>query len=395
MKKVLSLFITLFIILATTTIAILYSDGWRINKNALLENEENESVVLKTGMLAVRSIPDAAQILLDGKQITATDNTISSLKPGKYQLQVKKDGFELWQKEVQIYPELVTDITAILVLQSPKLEPLTNSDVRAFGLSSNQNQIAYLTKNHKTPGIWVLPLQGSTLNLFKTDTKLLISDNLYATPSLGEEILWSPDDKEILVKLNDSGYLLYETPTGIDKPIQPEALTSKQDVMDRWLKTWKENFLVNKIKDIEKLSPANDIIEMAHNTTYGNWSPDNDKFFYIKGAEGSYQLYVYNTDNPLPIDENRLTNPLAITDKDLTHIYWYSDSYHLIIVEGKEDSDLYTIHLLRIDGSNNIPIYTGTLKSPQAYPTPGGNQIIVTTTLKEEAPQNLYGITLR
>ena len=170
MNKVITLFGAFFAITITTTLAMLYGDGWRINKGFVTNDAENKSIIIKTGMLAIRSVPDAATVYIDGKRITATDTTISSLKPGNHKLEVKKDGYEVWKKDINIYPEVVTDITAVLILQSPKLESLTSSNVNAFGISTNGNKIAYLTQNHKKPGIWILPLTGSTLNLFKTDS---------------------------------------------------------------------------------------------------------------------------------------------------------------------------------------------------------------------------------
>jgi len=400
MKKVTSLLLTLFAITAATTVALLYSDGWRINKGSLTTDpDDNQSIIIKTGMLAVRSMPDAAQIIIDGKTLTATDTTISSLKPGTYTLEIKKEGYETWKKQVNIYPEVVTDITAVLVLQSPKLESLTNSDVNAFNLSSNGNMIAYLTQNHKKPGVWVLPLTGSTLNLFKTDAKVLIEDNAFGKPSLGEDIWWSPDDSELLVQLNKDGYLLYETPEISTKSSKPINVTSKDDIFARWQTQWEKDFLKEKLMTFPELTVPDEIVKKASESTYSNWSPDNDKFFFIqepKTSDDKAQLMVYNLDNPLPIDENRLTNPMQIEDPDNTYIYWYTDSYHLITVEkSKESENQYTISLLRIDGSNKTPIYTGALTTPRAFTTPGGNQIIVRTSLKENSPDNLYGITIR
>lgn len=398
MNKATSILLTFFTMLATTTVVLLYSDGWRINNGSLTENgKDNQSIIVKTGMLAVRSSPDAAQILIDDEIITATDSTISSLAPGKHKLEIKKDGYEVWQKEVNIYPEVVTDITAILVLKSPKLESLTNSDVSAFNISTNGNKIAYLTQNHTKPGIWILPLTGSTLNLFKTDSQVLIEDNIYARPSLGENIWWSPDDKEILVQLNENGYLLYETPDIKSANLNPINIIKKEDVFDRWKNEWQKDFLNNEIKTFATIKASNEIINQALLSNYSDWSPDNDKFFFIKPNvenQDISDLYVYNLDNPLPIDEKRLTKAMEITNPDDTFIYWYTDSYHLVILERVPDTNQYTVSLLRIDGSNKTPIYTGILASPKAFSTPGGNQIIVMASLKEGSAENLYGISI-
>ena len=110
-------------------------------------------------MIAVRSIPDGAKIYIDEKLITATDDTTTNLIPNKYVLKVEKEGYETWKKEVNVYSDLVTDITAVLILQSPKLEPLTNIDVSTFALSNSKNNIIFTSANPTQPGLWLLPLK--------------------------------------------------------------------------------------------------------------------------------------------------------------------------------------------------------------------------------------------
>ncbi len=424
--------LTITSLLLITALTILYSDGWRINLFA--DNDNNKKIdrprIEKTGMLAVRSIPEGAKVYLDGKSITATDDTITSLKHGKYRLEVKKEGFETWAKEVEVFPELVTDITAVLVLQSPKLEPLTNTDVTAYAMAHNYNNIAYITKNHEDPGIWLLPLSGTPINLLKNDAKPLVEDNEHASPSLGEDLWWSPDDKEILVKMNNNGYLLYEIKQESSDSI-PKPITNVNNVYDRWQKEYRTNFLNDKIKEVVKTEDFPKWLADDLQNYDSVWSPDENKFFIIKSqkylknnneelqessntkgkSENSTQkentkdtdretneidVIVYNNENPLPVGEKRLTIPIKITNPDKTNIYWYSDSYHLIIVtENNDVPNLYTIELIRIDGTNRTTIYSGLLASNKAYPTPAGDKITVLTSLKENSPTNLYGISIR
>ena len=398
MKKITNLVLTMSFLLFVTTATVLYSEGWRLGS---LENNTSQkpSVVVKTGMLAVRSMPQGAKVYVNGKAVTATDDTISSLKIGKYKLKIMKEGFEIWQKEVEVFPELVTDITAVLVLRSPRLEPLTNADVKAFDLSANRNNIIFLTKNHEKPGIWILPLTGTPLNIFRNESRLFISDTPLATPSLGESIEWSPNDKEIAVRMNPTGYLLYKVSDQTKTNMIPTSTTDMESIRKEWTKQWKKDFFTKKMADIsEKYSPPSWLMKAAldYKTV---WSPDDEKFFYLAldtENPSVFDVVVYNAEDPLPIDEKRINFPIKVANPKLTKIYWHSDSYHLILVE-KENTktNYYTISLIRIDGTNQTTIYTGYLANDQAYSTPGGNKIIVMTSLKENSLNNLYAISIR
>lgn len=399
MKNIASLLLTTASLILITLGTVLYSDGWRIN----LSGKKDTELVHKTGMIAIRSIPNGAKVYVNNILTTATDDTIASLIPGDYKIKVEHDGFETWEKTLTVYPELVTDITAVLILQSPRLEPLTNADVKAFSLSSNQNNIAFLTKNHKEPGIWVLPLTGSPLNLFRSSSRLLISDTDNASPSSGEKLWWSYNDKEILVQMNTNGYLLYDISNQTTGKTIPISITDVNSVFKKWDEEWKSDFLANKIDALSN-SKNQEVPQSILNklkTEKSTWAPDDEKFFFINKNEvskGKANILIYNSESPLPIGEKRIYDSIEINDVDNTKVQWYSDSYHLILVEKVNSADpknIFTISLIRIDGTNKTPIYTGELASDQAYATPSGDKIIVLTSLKENSQTNLYAIAIR
>ena len=396
MKDLISKLISGFILVFITVLTVMYSEGWRINPSTT-NSEGVKNTLVKTGMLAVRSIPEGAKVYINDELITATDDTISALKPEKYKLKLIREGFEPWVKEVEVYPELVTDITAVLILQSPRLEPLTGSDVKAFNISNNQNSIAFTTKNQSNPGIWLLPLSQTGMNLFRNEAYSLVQDTALQAPSLADQLTWSPDDTEILVKMNEKGYLLY-TLTGTNKPTEATTIADPSEVQSRWNEYWKTNFLQEITPTLtEQKIPQNLFAKL--NDTYGKWSPDNKKFYTIEQSENepkTSSLVVYNSEIPIPVGEKRLYTTLNNIDPINTKIYWYSDSYHLILVEKVIDrQDYYIVSLIRIDGTNKTTIYTGNLASNEAYSTPGGDKIIVLTSLKENTPNNLYSISIR
>ena len=408
MKNFAKLMGTMGFLLLITTLIVLYSDGWRFNFSEKQKGNEQEfKVIQKTGMLAVRSLPEGAKVYINDEARTATDDTISSLYPGKYKLKVIKDGFETWEKEIEVFPELVTDMTAVLVSKSPKLDPLTSNDVKAFALSSNQNNIAFLSKDDEKPGIWVLPIGGNPLNLIANSTKLLIPDKGTVFPSEGEKIWWSPDDKEILVQMNPNGFLLYKLNNLYSEDILPIQITNPTEVFARWKEEWKKDFVTSKVDQIVTDLAPQDWVVKALNGTETSWAPDDEKVFFLTDNTDNVEeknlanvplkdVIVYNSEDPLPVGESRIYTPIKGINTDETKIYWYSDSYHLILVEKSSDTEnYYTVSIIRIDGTNKTPIYSGALAEPTAVPTPGGEKIIVLTSIKQNSPTNLYGITIR
>lgn len=411
MKNLLSLIATISTILFLTFLSVFYSEGWRINPSILLKkisktesgasSSNPQNIIVKTGMLAVRSIPDGAKVYLDDKLITATDDTISSLDPKKYTLRVEKEGFETWKKDITIYPELVTDITAVLISQTPRLEPLTNTDVTSFAISSSYNEIAFTTSTEKNPGVWILPLSNSPINILRNSAQPLIVDTADYSPSKGQVISWSPDDKELTVQMNPKGYFLYKVDKGIGLNPQNEKPTQYEN-FEKIIELWNERtatIFSSRLNEFAKKQqmPA-DVLSLASKNDI-LWSPDERKFAIETINETDNKLTnitIYNGDVTLPVGEERVNRTLIGIDKSRLFYTWYTDSYHLILVEQQADkTDSYTVSIIRIDGSNLTKIYTGYLTTRQAYSTPNGDKIVVLTSLKEGSKPNLYGIAIR
>ncbi|TXI33603.1 MAG: PEGA domain-containing protein [Niabella sp.] len=405
MKYLLKKFTKLTIFIAVTMLIVLYSEGWRINtlsRQLAPENEQNNQV-FKTGMLAVRSVPEGAKVFLDDESVTATDDTINSLKTGQYKLRLEKEGYERWEKEINVYEDKVTDITAVLILQSPKLEPLTNLNISKYAISNNSNSIVFISKNNNVYGLWMLPLNANSINIFRNQSYELATFPATFKLQDADELIWSPDDKEVYIKNGQNISLIYS----FNQPTKIATIQNIQNyelVQEAWIAEWQQDFLADKIEIINKQGETLDKILPIDqlDQTFGHWSPDAKKFFFMveksspKNSAKLYDVYSYNLDEPLPIDESRLNRVLTDIDLNLYFISWYSDSYHLIISEKPTIvSNEYTLKLIRIDGENMTNIYNGFLSDQKAYATPDGDKITVLTTLKKDTPNNLYGISIR
>ena len=377
--------LTFVILVGVTTILYLYTSGYRMQKN-----EEKGSIdVEKTGMIGVKSIPDRASVYVDGVLVTATDDTIASVAPGKHNLKVVKKGFLEWEKDIEVYEQLVTDITAVLVSQSPKLEPLTNTGARAPSISASLSKLAYFSFDTEKPGIWVIPLTGVNIGLFRTNPTIAVEDTKYTLYSEGEEIIWSPDEKNLLVRGKNDVYYL------VDLDSKTAQTTLKyEDILEEWRDKQKEKRELTINNSLTKI--PEDIIKVALSDE-AFWAPDEKKFLYTKQNGNKLEYRVYNFEVPLPVGEK--TESLVMTtdiDSPQPKISWYTDSFHLILVEGDVEKEKKgIISLIRIDGSNKAEIYNNTLYSDRAFSTPGGDKIIILTSFKSGDQTDLYTVSIR
>lgn len=383
LKDILQTILTVFIIIGITTLLYLYTSGYRLAK----DSEEEKIDITRTGMVSAKSIPETANVYLDGELLTATNDTIPGIKPGKHELRISKKGFIEWSKEIEVFPELVTDITAVLVSQSPRLEPLTNTGARDTSISPTATKLAYFSNDQADPGIWVIPLSGSGINIFRSNPTIAIEDTRFTKYSEGKNISWSPDETNLLVEGQSDIYYLVDLERNT-----AETTTSPQLVKE----TWAEEELQKRADFVEKLEIPEEFKELAMSPE-AVWAPDNKKFLYKSQTGQNIQYKVYNFEKPLPIGEQEetLVLELNITDPQ-PYLTWYSDSFHLVMVEGNiAEEDRGVISLIRIDGTNKTEIYSNTLMSENVYSSPEGDKVIILTSFKSTEQTDLYTVSIR
>ncbi len=97
-RVTLAVLATFFLLAAAVFVAIVLARGYSFN----LDTRN----LIPTGILVATSDPDGAEVLIDGKLKTATNNTIN-LPPGKYDIKIQKDGYTPWEKKVEVKKEEV------------------------------------------------------------------------------------------------------------------------------------------------------------------------------------------------------------------------------------------------------------------------------------------------
>lgn len=338
-------------------------------------------------MIAIKSVPDGAQVYVDGLLTTATNGNIQGVTPGLHKLTVVKNGFVSWEKEIEVFEQLVTDITAILVSKTPSLEPLTSTGAKAPVISPSLSKIAYFTKDGTHPGVWIFPLADNQINLFKSRTDVALEDSVKVKYSNGQSIEWSPDEREILVKMDEKSYFIYELQSKTAQATTSAAPTKKR---------WSDDVLEKRKIFLARFSLPEDLNKIATAQTT-IWSPDEKKFLYKEETADGMAYKVYDLEKPLPVGEKTNYTTFVVKKGEAEpKVYWYSDSFHLILVNGNVPAEKKgTIYLIRIDGTNKTEVYNNTLYSDIAFPTPGGDKIIVLTSFKSDGQTDLYATGIR
>lgn len=420
-------FITLCIILAISITLIAYGRGYRpdLRNNSLKP----------TGLLSATSDPLGAQVAINGKLKTATNNSIN-IDPDWYSVRIFKEGYIPWEKRIRVQGEIVSRADAFLFPKNPSLSPLTVSGITSPVLSPDGTKIAYIVTTPplsndeagsvKKTGLWVYELVERTLGRNRDPQRIGAASPVF--PLEKATIIWSPDSTQIMAR--EGGIVrLYQTN-------RPDGYTDITATAENLKIEWEEE---RKTKEAQKLAAFKEPIiqTMIDNAKIISFSPDETKILYEATASATIPLvidppqmgtnsteeirdiepgkiYVYDTKEdknyfvlsreelpriaPTPTTVSKLkktgdTGTQAFSDHSspLSNLHWFPTSRHIVLtLEGKID-------IMEYDRTNWVTVYAGPFVAGFIAPWPNGSRIIIMTNLNPDAGTlpNLYTVNLR
>ncbi len=403
----------------------------------------------ETGILAVNSIPKGASVFVDGKLTTATDDTIY-LEPNQYQVEVKKDGYFNWHKQLKVEKGLVTQARVRLFPSAPSLTPLTFIGVENLSPSPDGQKLIYFTASNSSQaknGLWLLELANNPLSLQKGPRQLTNQPTFLDLTRA--DFIWSPDSDALILVTPKKSYLVEIDKFTDLKTKRPLTTSEFKETLDAW-----EQEMFLKEKQFLSKFPK-EVIQLATQSAYNVYfSPDKKRLLYTASASVSLpdnlvpplpaastqvqernlkpgSIYVYDreedrnfkvgqeteTSRPkkqlLTLDSNLKLSLLETASKSAyrslqeknpiqtsknwrvyhSPLYadtyqWFPDSAHLFKAEKS------TIRIKEYDGTNEHNIYSGNLVDQFVYPWPDGSRLIIYTTFSPTSPLNLYAIEL-
>ena len=334
MRSRILLFLTgLILVPVCTYFVILFARGYR--------PDFTRRSLQPTGLLVLKSLPDGAQIYINSKLTSATDTTIN-LTPGTYKVEIKKQGFSVWAKTLQVDAEVVTRTVATLFPSVPSFKAITTTGATNPIFSPDGTKVVFtnLPAGRQATKAYLLDLNESPLGLINRDVKEIAS-----TASA------------------------WKTPTKIDPlPTLPQTM---QDIL---------------------ATAAASLV----------WAPKENKVMYTATASA---IIPDELIRPLPGSSTQTQSRTIIPNGNYVYdleedrnfaipagVTWFPDSYHLLKAEkGK-------VTVLEYDGTNSTVVYSGPMEDAFAFPYPSGKQLLILANLsansKTSVP-NLYAVSLR
>lgn len=429
------------IILLGTVTAIQYAQGkYRFTQDGLSK---------ETGLLAANSFPTGAQVYVNDRLVTATDDTLY-LKPSEYTVRIQKEGYHVWQKKLRVEGTLVTQTNAQLFPVVPSLTPLTFSGSRNMSPSPDGQKLIFYTSQANVPeknGLYILDMSNPLL-VFQKEA-IQITEDVANLNLASAKYIWSPDSSEILLITHDKEVLLATNKLNNLKLLPDISFKSEQI-----LSGWEEEIYLRERQFLSKFPEA--VISMATSSAKNVYlSPDKKRLLYT--ATANYTLptdlippvlatssqsefrelepgnvYVYDREEDKnflvggvasPSAYNKMLlatdlfnrTPLSLESSPsafahlqatssaqtairfeayysplFTHSFqWMPDSKHLVIAGDNQ------INIKTYDNTNETIIYSGPFADKFVYPWPDGNKLLISTAFSPGSPLNLYAIDLK
>lgn len=440
-KRLLYPIFSAVVLVVGTYVAIQYATGGlRFSQNGIMQG---------TGLLAATSDPKGAELLIDGRLVSATDDTLY-LEPDTYTVAINKEGYSSWQKTVALEPEVVTQANARLFPLAASLTPLTFTGVSNILPSPDGQKLLYYTASQSAVqknGLYIIDLTSNTFSLQRGPRQILQDDTRNSLRSA--EIIWSPDSSEILVLTKQKEALV-----PLDQTRTLDQLADVSYRKKQILSQWEEEMYLRERQYLGTFPPA--IIQIATQSAKNVYfSPNKKMLLYtatasatladelrspVPGASTQTQvrtlrpgyIYVYDSEEdrnfelgPEPtVDtgakmllatdlyrrepKSYIASPSAFTRLQATEsavlaknfrryhsplfantFQWFPDSRHLLFVADN------AVRIVEHDGTNNTSLYAGPFDNTFLYPWPDGNRALITTTFSPTAVPNLYAIELR
>ncbi len=399
MKKIIiSTVLVLSFILLGTALAIFYAKGYRFTTN------EGKPIFQGTGILSLSSSPEGAKVYINGNLTTATNNTLN-LRPGTYDVEIRKEGYFSWKKTVVIKKELVTEANALLFPTTPKFEPITITGVENLAKDPSGTILAYTVSSSSATGkngVYVLDMNSRPILPTSSLTSQLIDNTAYDFSKA--QLSFDPEGDQILASISGqlaTSYVLLAVKGNNDNP-QNVTVTLPQVLQE-----WQNEGTLKEKKTLDAL-PKGVKTLVTDYFDQRKVSPDQTKIYYQAKKDGMLPIVI----NPRLLELNSTPESRDIRagniyvydvkedrnylvyekkeDKKTPEFIWFPDSEHLVFVEDNQ------VKVIESDGMNTTTIYAGPFNPSFVAVWPDGSNLVILTNFNShDTPENLYRISLK
>ncbi|MEX1113113.1 MAG: PEGA domain-containing protein [Patescibacteria group bacterium] len=179
--------LTLVLFLTGATVALLVTRGYAIDFDS--------GALYERGLLALQSDPDPAQILIDGEPHGKRTDARISLRPGTYDVEVRKDDRLPWRKTVRIDPGEAVIESITLFPESPERTFLTEGTVRRVAVSAGGGHAVAITRHNERYRLESVDLEAGTSRTITALPATLAEPRSLAVTGSGNRILLSGNER--------------------------------------------------------------------------------------------------------------------------------------------------------------------------------------------------------
>ena len=359
-----SIVLIFFALILIATIA--YARGYRV--------DIQKGTMTSTGIIAISSSPQTAQVYVNNVLKGVTDLHLT-LPYGKYSIEVKKEGYTSWKREVSLKGELVVTADATLFPLNASLTPLTTIGIsQVVSIDKTDKALLFVENGDiEKDGIYVFDQTKRTFSLFPS-LKLLLSKKLFPEDISikNASVLFSPDYKQGIIILKRGADLISYLISLEDENTQLVEMTSSQESLE---KVWSEERNVEAARLLEIFPPQ--LAKIASDSFHIlSLAPDKSKIFYQAKQDITLpyvieprlvatnqtpearsikldELYVYDRKEDRNYNITLSEVSREMRKKGEMVLVWYSDSRHLVKNEGDK------ISIVEYDDTSKQIIYSG------------------------------------
>lgn len=175
---------TAFVIIAP--LVILYAIGYR--------PQISSPIPRPVGVILADAAPRRATITVNETSYGTLPRSVSNIEPGIVTVQIQKEGYISWQKQLDIKPTQATDIRSVQLLPLIPDTEVIAPDATTFAIAPNNSLTAITQANNQL------------LFLDESSSPVFPAEKLLGKPL---ELLWSPDGAYLLVTLPKNTYQLF------------------------------------------------------------------------------------------------------------------------------------------------------------------------------------------
>jgi hypothetical protein len=220
-----------FLFLAVSPLVIYYSQGFRYDKY--------HGIFIHSGSVTIKSLPTSVNVYLNNdlqptKSLDIINNsiTLNGLRPGSYTLRVSADGYQDWEKKVEVHSGISTEFWNVVLLpKSAKLQELEASDIERFFPSPFGKRVTFIKSNENQFQIWFLDVSENNPQMIYSSENIKFPDDKL------ENLEWNFKESYIvspIIRDNQKDYLVASADLDIDPFFLSETTNLKGLEKARW-----------------------------------------------------------------------------------------------------------------------------------------------------------------